>query len=270
MRWCSCSLTPARALGSLASWCWLAVSRCGECAALGSTGSTIFLNTHTRTVTTRTRCARQVVFAHPLLSPHVGLVALSFLAGSVVHQLCFALTDPVPFALATAQDFSVPVLAAMASAVASDFSDRAAAHGDPDGDGAAWQPALLSTVVVSLCGSTLLLGVALLALARARALIGLMQLVPLPVVGGFLVSVALFLLKGGLGVASGVTLATFADAAALFEWHVGAPHRRVGMGACTWMLCICPALLGAAASAGSEWVVGCGGRRCRSSCPPWR
>ncbi|GMF65178.1 unnamed protein product [Phytophthora lilii] len=136
-----------------------------------------------------------IIFSHPDLSDALpGLTKLVF-ASSMVHQLVITTLSPLPFAIGQVQDTGMIFLASMASSIMTELG-----------------PAVplserISTVLVHLSISTVLVGVGLILTGKAR-LASLVQYLPTPVIGGYLAYVGFFMVKGGVALTTGVSLAS--------------------------------------------------------------
>jgi len=135
-----------------------------------------------------------IVFQHPTYRPLLGQLArFSFLAAAT-HQLCFAAMSTLPFAVGQPQDTGLIVLSAIATSVA----EYGLAHGLD-------ARVVVATTLTTLALSTLLVGFLTLGVARLK-LAGLVQYVPLPVVGGYLSFVGYFCLAAGVGLGTGTEI----------------------------------------------------------------
>jgi MFS superfamily sulfate permease-like transporter/CRP-like cAMP-binding protein len=135
-----------------------------------------------------------IVFAHPTYRPFLGQLArLSFLSAAA-HQIIFALFSSLPFAVGQPQDTGLIVLSAIATSVADYGLEKALSA-----------RVVLATALVTLSAATLVVGLLTLSVARLK-LAGLVQYVPLPVVGGYLSFVGWFCLTAGLGLGTGTEI----------------------------------------------------------------
>ncbi|KAI7835444.1 hypothetical protein COHA_010661, partial [Chlorella ohadii] len=123
-----------------------------------------------------------IIFRDPFFRPMLGsLVKLVFLS-SALHQAAFAALSSMPFAVGQVQDVGLIFLSAMASAVVQQCGE--AGWGEAD---------TLATVLATLTLATAVVGVLIVGTGALR-LAGLVQYVPLPVVGGYLCFVGYFCL----------------------------------------------------------------------------
>ena len=111
------------------------------------------------------------------------------LFSSAVHQASFSAFSSLPFAIGQVQDAGLIFLSKMAGDIATSMAD-------------APREAMLATVLVSLSGSTALLGLAL-AITGKLKLAALVQYLPLPVVGGYLAFIGLYCFEAGLALMTG-------------------------------------------------------------------
>ena len=147
--------------------------------------------------------AASLVFQGPL-APHLTVAIGAALAGGVVLSLFGAWKGSLPLSSPGPEPATVPVLAALCSATASQVSG----------------PALLPTVLAVLALSALAVGAAWWLLG-ARRWGDVIRYIPYPVIGGFLGSVGWLMVSGGLGVASGQAFSFRAAAA----WALNADER---------------------------------------------
>ncbi|RLN57875.1 hypothetical protein BBJ28_00022556, partial [Nothophytophthora sp. Chile5] len=127
---------------------------------------------------------------------------------SVSHQLVISCLSPLPFAIGQVQDTGLIFLASMASSIMTELGPTV-----PLGE-------RLSTVVVHLSISTALVGLGLICTGKAR-LASLVQYLPTPVIGGYLAYIGFFMIKAGLSLMTGVSLAVIQGWAVL----VTSPHN---------------------------------------------
>ena len=103
------------------------------------------------------------------------------LFSSAVHQAAFTSTSSLPFAIGQIQDAGLIFLSKIASDIATEMASDPPSH-------------MLATVLVTLSLCTSLLGVALIITGKWK-LAGLVQYLPLPVVGGYLAFIGLYCLE---------------------------------------------------------------------------
>ncbi|KAL4431193.1 hypothetical protein ABPG75_006449 [Micractinium tetrahymenae] len=144
-----------------------------------------------------------IIFRDPFFRPQLGsLVKLVFLS-SAIHQLAFVALSTLPFAVGQVQDVGLIFLSAIASAVVQACTD------------AGWSPEnTLATVLAAVTAATSIVGVLIIGTGTLK-LAGLVQYVPLPVVGGYLCFVGYFCLAAGVSLASGVQVGGLASWAQL-------------------------------------------------------
>lgn len=148
-----------------------------------------------------------IIFRHPAFhkdpAVYSQLVKLC-LFSSAVHQTAFTCTSSLPFAIGQIQDAGLIFLSKIAGDIATQMSDAPPAH-------------MLATVLVTLSLSTALLGVALIFTGKWK-LAGLVQYLPLPVVGGYLAFIGLYCLEAGLSMMSGVQVDSLLGLRAVEQW----------------------------------------------------
>jgi SulP family sulfate permease len=135
-----------------------------------------------------------IVFVHPTYKPVLGQLARFSFLSAAVHQLCFAAMSSLKFAVGQPQDTGLILLSAIATSVAEMGLDRGLSA-----------RVVVATALVATAASTLFVGLGTLGVARLR-LAGLVQYVPLPVVGGYLSFVGWFCFVAGVGLGAGVEL----------------------------------------------------------------
>lgn len=135
-----------------------------------------------------------IIFRHPFFDPYLSpLVKVVFLS-SALHQVVFAASSSMPFAVGQVQDVGLIFLSAMASSVVEDCKDAGMADKD-----------ILATSLATLTAATALVGLLIVA-TGALKLASFVQFCPLPVVGGYLAFVGAFMFFSGAGLAAGVPL----------------------------------------------------------------
>lgn len=135
-----------------------------------------------------------IVFVHPTYKPVLGQLARFSFLSAAVHQLCFAAMSSLKFAVGQPQDTGLILLSAIATSVAEMGLERGLSA-----------RVVVATALVATAASTLFVGLGTLGVARLR-LAGLVQYVPLPVVGGYLSFVGWFCFVAGVGLGAGVEL----------------------------------------------------------------
>lgn len=139
-----------------------------------------------------------IVWRRGPYAPHLAALAKLAFLSSGLHQSVFTALSSLPYAVGQVQDVGLLLLSAMTA----DIAERAAAAKAP-------AAAAVATALVTLAAATAFTGIALLAMARAKAA-GYVQNVPLPVVAGYLSYVAVFCGTAGLGLAANADLNTVA------------------------------------------------------------
>jgi MFS superfamily sulfate permease-like transporter len=140
-----------------------------------------------------------IIYKDPAFAPYMPtLVKLTVLSGAV-HQLCFSMMSSLPFAVGQVQDAGLIFLSSMASTIVTHCRTRALAYDDDvDVDQIILATA---TVMLSLCTALLGLGVVIIAKLRLATYI---QMLPTPVVGGYLAFIGFFCGQAGLALMAGV------------------------------------------------------------------
>ncbi|RMX63647.1 hypothetical protein KXD40_008789 [Peronospora effusa] len=136
-----------------------------------------------------------MIFSHPDFALALPMLTKLMFASSMVHQLVFTSLSPLPFAIGQVQDTGMIFLASMASSIMTELG-----------------PAVpiterIATVLIHLSLSTMLVGLGLILTGKAR-LASLVQYLPTPVIGGYLAYVGFFMIKGGISLTTGVSLAS--------------------------------------------------------------
>mmetsp|Transcript_99056 Transcript_99056/g.317743 ORF Transcript_99056/g.317743 Transcript_99056/m.317743 type:complete len:954 (+) Transcript_99056:112-2973(+) len=124
------------------------------------------------------------------------LTKLFFLSSSV-HQLIFSLVSSLPFAVGQVQDVGLLFLSQIATHTF--YLATMAGHAYPE---------VLATVLVACAAATAITG-ALVWLVGFLRLSGYVQLLPLPVVGGYLGYIGYFCLAAGASLGTGLTIEGF-------------------------------------------------------------
>ncbi|CAH0519744.1 unnamed protein product [Peronospora belbahrii] len=136
-----------------------------------------------------------MIFSHPDFILVLPMLTKLMFVSSIVHQIVITSLSPLPFAIGQVQDTGMIFLASMASSIMTELG-----------------PAVplaerISTVLVHLSLSTMLVGLGLVLTGKAR-LASLVQYLPTPVIGGYLAFVGFFMIKGGISLTTGVSLAS--------------------------------------------------------------
>lgn len=134
------------------------------------------------------------------------LVKLTVLSGAV-HQICFSIFSSLPFAVGQVQDAGLIFLSAMAGTIVN-YCQSTSSTSNP------YDPVeehILATTTVLLPLSTAILGIGLILIGQAN-LASYVQLLPTPVVGGYLAFIGFFCGQSGLALMANVQVA------GIFEW----------------------------------------------------
>ncbi|MBI2584311.1 MAG: SulP family inorganic anion transporter, partial [Rhodospirillales bacterium] len=137
------------------------------------------------------------------LQPHLGVGIGIALFSAVVVGAAMALGSSYPGAIGTPQDIPAVTLGVIATEIAAAMAGKAAGA------------EIVATVVAAVALSSLAMGAVFYAFGRFR-LGRLIRYIPYPVIGGFLVSVGWFLVRGTYSVATGEPL-TMVSATSAFE-----------------------------------------------------
>jgi len=132
------------------------------------------------------------------------LVKLTVLSGAV-HQICFSIFSSLPFAVGQVQDAGLIFLSAMAGTIVNYCQSTNSNPYDPV------EERILATTTVLLPLSTAILGIGLILIGQAN-LASYVQLLPTPVVGGYLAFIGFFCGQSGLALMANVQVA------GIFEW----------------------------------------------------
>eukprot|EP00808_Paulinella_micropora_P021595 g4561.t1 len=162
-----------------------------------------------------------IIFRDAAFEPYMGLLTKAVLLSSTVHQIVFTSRSSLYFAIGQVQDAGLIFLCAMSSGIAEQWRE--------DGGETAYPgKSLISTVTVGLGCFTALLGLTVV----ATGILGLaqyVQLLPVPVVGGYLAFIGFFCLEAGLAMMSGVELKGVLDWYKILEVPQGVWHTLPGL-----------------------------------------
>ncbi|KAG1689057.1 hypothetical protein DVH05_002825 [Phytophthora capsici] len=136
-----------------------------------------------------------MIFSHPEFSSSLPMLTKLVFASSMVHQIVITSLSPLPFAIGQVQDTGMIFLASMASSIVTELGPSVPLE------------ERIATVLVHLSISTMFVGVGLILTGKAR-LASLVQYLPTPVIGGYLAYVGFFMVKGGVSLTTGVSLAS--------------------------------------------------------------
>ncbi|GAB4817875.1 hypothetical protein N2152v2_004921 [Parachlorella kessleri] len=147
-----------------------------------------------------------IVFKAPVYAPYIDLLCKFFFLASAVIQAVFCMQSSLPYAIGQVQDVGLIFLSAMASSIAVLCAEA--------GRDAA---TALGTSLLTMTVCTFLVGLGTLAVSKFK-LAGLVQYLPLPVVGGYLGFVGYFCIASGVGLGAGVAIDTIPSWAHLASW----------------------------------------------------
>lgn len=133
-----------------------------------------------------------IIYHDDFFRPYIPLLVKLCVVSGTVHQLCFSTFSSLPFAVGQVQDAGLIFL----SKIASDLVRRCKEEGHDDDE-------ILATVTVGLGLCTALLGLGLLIIGYFN-LASTVQLLPTPVVGGYLAFIGFFCGQGGLSIQAGI------------------------------------------------------------------
>ncbi|KAH9137134.1 hypothetical protein AeRB84_005883 [Aphanomyces euteiches] len=143
----------------------------------------------------------QIIFRDPVFQPYLAeLVKLTMVSGAV-HQICFSALSTLPFAVGQVQDAGLIFLSAMASSIV---------HSLHTSETVFKMEEVLSTTLFTLCGSTALLGIALVITGKLRWA-SFVQYLPMPVIGGYFAFIGFFCLQAGMAMMSGKEVKEISD-----------------------------------------------------------
>mmetsp|Transcript_43759 Transcript_43759/g.133163 ORF Transcript_43759/g.133163 Transcript_43759/m.133163 type:complete len:737 (-) Transcript_43759:275-2485(-) len=145
-----------------------------------------------------------IIYQDEAFRPYLPVLVKLTVFSGVVHQLCFSTFSTLPFAVGQVQDAGLIFLSAMTS----DMVKRCRDGGHSDEE-------LLATVTVGLGLFTAILGFGLVVIGRCR-LASYVQLLPTPVVGGYLAFIGFFCGQSGMGLMAGVNVSGVAEWGQLF------------------------------------------------------
>ncbi|RHZ09445.1 hypothetical protein DYB31_006069, partial [Aphanomyces astaci] len=149
----------------------------------------------------------QIIFRDPVFQPYLAdLVKLTMVSGAV-HQICFSVLSTLPFAVGQVQDAGLIFLSAIATSIV---------HSLHKADTVFVMEEVLATTLFTLCGSTALLGVALVITGKLRWA-SFVQYLPMPVVGGYFAFIGFFCLQAGVAMMSGKEVKEITDWAQLTD-----------------------------------------------------
>ncbi len=157
------------------------------------------------------------------LQPHLGVGIGVALFSAVVVGAAMALGSSYPGAIGTPQDIPAVTLGVIAGEIAVAMAGKAA------------DAAIVATVVAAVALSSLTMGAVFYAFGRFR-LGRLIRYIPYPVIGGFLVSVGWFLVRGTYSVATGESLTMASVGGALKTVNLAHWLPAFGFGIVIWLV----------------------------------
>jgi SulP family sulfate permease len=171
-----------------------------------------------------------IIYNDPVYRPMIPVLAKLILFSAMVHQVCFSIMSVMPFAIGQVQDAGLVFLATIATSIAAhvqaNYPDvhRETLHDlTPSTPITDIDPRLYdfvlsatSTTVVCIALCTALLGLALVAVGRAR-LAKLVSYLPISVIAGYLAFIGLFCLQAGFALATGLSISSPAEWGALLD-----------------------------------------------------
>ncbi|KAL4452289.1 hypothetical protein ABPG75_007951 [Micractinium tetrahymenae] len=140
-----------------------------------------------------------IIFRDPWFHTHLGSLVKLVVLSSALHQLTVVACSRMRFVVGQVQDVGLIFLSAIASAVV----QQCVAAGVS-------APNTLATVLAAVSLTTGIVGI-LIMCTGALKLARLVQYVPLPVVGGYLSYVGLFVLESGISLATGLQIRSLAS-----------------------------------------------------------
>ena len=132
-----------------------------------------------------------IIYRDEAFAPYMPVLVKLTVVSGMVHQLCFSSISGLPFAVGQVQDAGLIFLSSMAGSLVEYCKSRH--HQDNDND----DEVMLATVTVGLSLATALLGLGLVVIGKLR-LAQYVQLLPTPVVGGYLAYIGFFCGFSGL------------------------------------------------------------------------
>mmetsp|Transcript_33295 Transcript_33295/g.54961 ORF Transcript_33295/g.54961 Transcript_33295/m.54961 type:complete len:585 (+) Transcript_33295:154-1908(+) len=127
-----------------------------------------------------------IIYRDAAFAPYMPVLMKLTMFSGMVHQICFSTLSGLPFAVGQVQDAGLIFLSSMAG----DMVDFCRTRGYPD-------DVLLATVTVGLGLATSLLGLGLVILGKLK-LAQYVQMLPTPVIGGYLAYIGFFCGVSGL------------------------------------------------------------------------
>jgi len=156
-----------------------------------------------------------IIYNDEFFRPYLPVLVKLTVVSSIVHQICFSTYSTLPFAVGSVQDAGLIFLSTIASDIVKYCQDRGCSDEE-----------ILATSLVGLSIFTALLGVGLVVISQAK-LAGYVQMLPTPVVGGYLAFIGFFCGQSALSLLSGIQVSgilqwyKFMDSTALFLMSPG-------------------------------------------------
>jgi len=150
-----------------------------------------------------------IVFRRKEFSDNGDMPSLTklFFLSSVVHQFVFTMMSSLPFAIGQVQDVGLIFLSQIATSVLLEATKLGHSYKEA-----------VATVLVACLIATTFTGVGVWLIGRLE-ISGYVQLLPLPVIGGYLGYIGYFCLAAGASLGTGLTIDGFATWGQLFVWE---------------------------------------------------
>jgi len=147
-----------------------------------------------------------IIYHDDFFRPYMPLLVKLTVVSGTVHQICFSTFSSLPFAVGQVQDAGLIFLSKMASDIVRRCREDVGEDGSPHSD-----EEILATATIGLALCTALLGLGLVVIGYFR-LASTVQLLPTPVVGGYLAFIGFFCGQGGLSIMAGF------EVSGLLQW----------------------------------------------------
>jgi len=131
-----------------------------------------------------------IIYHDDFFRPYMPLLVKLTVVSGTVHQICFSTFSSLPFAVGQVQDAGLIFLSKMASDIVRRCREDVGEDGSPHSD-----EEILATATIGLALCTALLGLGLVVIGYFR-LASTVQLLPTPVVGGYLAFIGFFCGQG--------------------------------------------------------------------------
>ena len=142
-----------------------------------------------------------IIYQDAFFKPYLPVLVKLTVVSGVVHQLCFSSFSTLPFAVGSVQDAGLIFLSAIASGIVEYCKERNCSDEE-----------ILATALVGLSLFTAMLGMGLVVIGQLK-LAGYVQMLPTPVVGGYLAFIGYFCGQSALSLLSGITVK------GILEWY---------------------------------------------------